>query len=82
MPSPCTARSAHASSPTPSVTLAAHWVAVGSLGGFALAIAGYLPASLPTTGAARQALTVTALVAAGTTPVIRAAQHRQEAPNA
>jgi predicted MFS family arabinose efflux permease len=87
MSSPCNACIAQASSPAASSAPAARWGAVGSLslGVFALVTAEFLPASLLTAmatdlgvtdGAAGQAVTATALIAAVAAPVIPLASHR------
>lgn len=81
MSSPCHACIAQASSPKASVTPPARWAAVGSLslGVFSLVTAEFLPASVLTAiaadmgvtdGAAGQAVTATAMVAAVAAPVI------------
>jgi DHA1 family purine ribonucleoside efflux pump-like MFS transporter len=87
MSSPCSACLPQASGPATSAALPARWAAVGSLslGVFALVTAEFLPASLLTAmatdlgvtdGAAGQAVTATALVAAVAAPVIPLASHR------
>jgi DHA1 family purine ribonucleoside efflux pump-like MFS transporter len=81
MSSPCHACIAQASSPKAAVTPPARWAAVGSLslGVFSLVTAEFLPASVLTAiaadmgvtdGAAGQAVTATAMVAAVAAPVI------------
>lgn len=87
MSSPCSACLPQASSPAASAAPPARWAAVTSLslGVFALVTAEFLPASLLTAmatdlgvtdGAAGQAVTATALVAAVAAPVIPLASHR------
>lgn len=87
MSSPCSACLPQASSPAASAATPARWAAVASLslGVFALVTAEFLPASLLTAmatdlgvtdGAAGQAVTATALVAAVAAPVIPLASHR------
>jgi len=87
MSSPCSACLPQASGPVASAAPPARWAAVASLslGVFALVTAEFLPASLLTAmatdlgvtdGAAGQAVTATALVAAVAAPVIPLASHR------
>lgn len=87
MSTPCSACLPQAASPAPSAATPSHWPAVGSLslGVFALVTAEFLPASLLTAmasdlhvtdGAAGQAVTATALVAAVAAPLVPMASRR------